>query len=357
MADAYHVLKPRDNPSRLSLVIPLYNESEVTPILRAKMEEFLAGLPCPGEVILVNDGSSDRTLAMLLEWAAVDPRIKVIGLARNFGHQVAATAGLDHASGDAVVLMDADLQDPMDVIHEMLAKYREGYDVVYGQRKRREKESWFKRVTAWGFYRIMRTLVHPNLPVDTGDFRLISRRCLDVLCAMREQHRFLRGMVAWLGFAQTAVQYDRPSRAAGTTKYTLRSMFRLAWTAMTSFSSLPLRGILYAGVAIAMAGLAWGGYSVLRCLVYGDTIRGWASLMTVLCVLGGVVLISNAIVGFYVGQIFEEIKQRPLYIVSSLANLAPNSGEITSAPCGETMVLPIHSHDRTTERPLWRISG
>ncbi|MGO9112921.1 MAG: glycosyltransferase family 2 protein [Thermoguttaceae bacterium] len=340
MPNTYQILKRRGFPQLLSLVIPLYNEHELVPILRAQLDDFLAELPCPVEVVLVNDGSSDRTLDQLMDWAATDTRIKVLGLARNFGHQIAATAGLDSASGDAVVLMDADLQDPLEVVHGMLAKYCEGYDVVYGQRNRRVGETQFKRITAWAFYRLMRAFVHPDLPADTGDFRLLSRRCLDSLQTMRERHRFLRGMVAWVGFAQTAIHYDRAPRAAGTTKYTLRKMLRFAWTAMVSFSSLPLRASFYAGCAIAILGLSWGGYSVMRYVVYGDNLPGWTSQMVVTCLIGAAILVSNAILGSYVGQIFEEIKERPLYIVSSVANFAADSSQLSPRVSSPRPVLP-----------------
>lgn len=332
MSSTYQVLCPRRPPKLLSLVIPLYNEYAVVPILREKIHDFLNELSCPVEVILVNDGSSDRTVELLRDWAAEDSRIKVLGLARNFGHQIAATAGLDHAHGDAVVLMDADLQDPLNVISEMLAKYQQGYDVVYGQRNRREGESCFKRVTAWAFYRLMRAFVHPELPTDTGDFRLLSRRCLDSLCTMRERHRFLRGMVAWVGFAQTAVRYDRASRVAGETKYTLRKMLNLAWTAMVSFSALPLRISFYAGVIAASSGCLWGAYSVARRLLVGDTIPGWTSLMVGNCALGGLILISNAILGAYIGQIFDEMKGRPMYLVASEMNMT--SSEVKQSDDG-----------------------
>lgn len=315
MRSTHHVLRPRPLPALLSLVMPLYNEQEVVPILRARMRQFLAELPCPVELVLVNDGSSDGTLELLLDWAEADARVKVLGLARNFGHQMAATAGLDHARGDAVVLMDADLQDPLEVVHQMLAKYLEGYDVVYGQRNRREGESWLKLFTAWAFYRLMTTFVHPELPQDTGDFRLISRRCLDALQSLREQHRFLRGMVTWVGFAQTAVRFDRPARAAGTTKFTFFKMLRFAWHGISSFSTTPLRVSLFAGVFVALFGLALIVYAVARWLT-GGTEHGWTSQMAVTCLIGAAILISNAILGSYVGQIAEESKRRPLYVVS-----------------------------------------
>jgi polyisoprenyl-phosphate glycosyltransferase len=322
MPSTYHILRPRKLPALLSLVIPLYNEYELVPILRTRMEQFLGELPqhfatgeMAVELILVNDGSSDRTLELLLDWAAADRRIKVLGLARNFGHQMASTAGLDHARGDAIVLMDADLQDPLEVVHQMLAKYTEGYDVVYGQRNRREGETWLKLVTAWGFYRLMTAFVHPDLPPDTGDFRLISRPCLQALQSLREQHRFLRGMVTWVGFAQTAVRFDRPARAAGTTKFTLWKMLRFAWYAISSFSTIPLRVSLFAGVFIALFGLGLVVYAIIRWSA-GGTEHGWTSQMAVTCLIGAAILVSNAILGAYVGQISEEIKRRPLYVVS-----------------------------------------
>jgi dolichol-phosphate mannosyltransferase len=349
MPGVYQILQSRGSPALLSLVIPLYNEHELVPILRARMEQFLSTLSCAVEVVLVNDGSSDRTLDLLMDWAAADSRVRVLALARNFGHQIAATAGLDHAAGDAVVLIDADLQDPLEVIHQMLVKYREGYDVVYGQRLHRAGETCFKRMTAWAFYRLMRALVHPDLPTDTGDFRLISRRCLDALHTMREQHRFLRGMVAWVGFAQTAVRYDRAPRAAGTTKYTLRKMIRFAWTAMMSFSSLPLRVSFYAGTGVAAFGCLWGGYSVMRHFVYGDTVPGWTSLMLLNCLIGGMILISNTILGCYLGQVYEEVKGRPMYIVSSCTE-APSTAHARADVPAERFVLPTGRPSSTMRR-------
>ena len=213
------LLEPRCYPTRLSLVIPVYNEDASIPLLQAAITRFARDVQSQLEVIVVNDGSTDHSLAKLIEWVREDRSITVLHLSRNFGHQSAATAGLDRATGDAVVLIDADLQDPLAVIHDMIAQYQAGYDVVYGQRLRRQGESKFKLVTAWLFYRLMRGLVYDALPVDTGDFRLISRRCLDALKALRETHRFLRGMVAWVGYPQTAVRYERSPRVAGTTKY------------------------------------------------------------------------------------------------------------------------------------------
>jgi polyisoprenyl-phosphate glycosyltransferase len=321
MTTTYYRLTPRPHPRLLSLVIPAYNEQEMLPLLRREVTEFLATFPCEAEVVVVNDGSSDRTLDLLLDWADADRRIKVLGLARNFGHQAAVTAGLDAARGDAVVILDADLQDPLHLIRDMVREYCRGYDVVYGQRMARPGESLFKRVTAWAFYRLMRRLIHEGLPPDTGDFRLISRACLEALSAMRETHRFLRGMVAWVGFPQTAVAFTRQPRAAGQTKYPLRKMIRFAWTGAVSFSPAPLRISLGLGIVVALFGLIWGLYAVVLPLWGGQTVRGWSSTVVLLSLIGGAILFSIGILGEYVGRIFEEIKGRPLYVVAMQVNL------------------------------------
>jgi dolichol-phosphate mannosyltransferase len=312
----------------LSFVIPCYNEQDVVPFLRAELEKFMTTLPCECELVLVNDGSRDKTLFLLDEWARSDKRVKLIGFARNFGHQTAVTAGLDVAKGDAIVIMDADLQDPPHVVHEMLARYREGYDVAYGQRETRAGETAFKKFTAWAFYRLMRKLVHPDLPVDAGDFRLLSSECLSALKSMRETHRFLRGMVAWVGFAQVPVFYKRDARVAGETKYPLRKMLKFAWTAALSFSPLPLRISLVLGFVTALLGFAAGLYALAVAFIHffvpGYTIpysSGWASIMTVNCLVGGAVLMSVGILGEYVARIYDEIKARPLYLVSYRRNL------------------------------------
>jgi glycosyltransferase involved in cell wall biosynthesis len=316
MTDRTYVLTPRPLPALLSLVIPMYNEEEAIPLLRKRVAEAIAHVGSAVEVIVVDDGSTDRTLSLLLEWAKEVAGVKVLGLARNFGHQFAATAGLDYARGDAVVLMDADLQDPPEIIGEMVGKYCQGYDVIYGQRNLRQGETAFKRVTAWVFYRAMRGLVHKDLPPDTGDFRLMSRACLDALKGMRETHRFLRGMVAWVGFAQTAVRFDRPPRVAGRSKYPPRKMLRFAWNAVLSFSPLPLRISLVAGLLSAAVGLGLMVYAIVAKVIWQNTTPGWTSEVVAVTFIGGMVLVSNGILGEYVGRIFEEIKGRPLYVVS-----------------------------------------
>jgi len=321
MQKTCHRLKPRGPLTLLSLVIPIYNEEEMLPILRAAMTRFLDELPCPGQLVLVNDGSADGSIHLLAEWASEDTRVKVIGLARNFGHQIAVTAGLDYALGDAVVVLDADLQDPPEVIHEMVAEYRKGYDVVLGVRIARAGESTFKRFTAWAFYRLMRLLVHEDLPADAGDFRLISRRCLDALRSMRETHRFLRGMGAWVGFPQTAVRYQRRARAAGETKYPLHKMLKLAWTAALSFSPAPLRISFLLGVLLFVVGITQAGNAIVRAAFGMPMVPGWASLMVVICLVGGGILVSIGVLGEYIARIFEEVKGRPLYLVSDTMNL------------------------------------
>ena len=320
MPQTYHRLTPRDYPALLSIVIPVWDEQEAVPFLRLRMSGFLDELPCPAELVVVNDGSADATLDLLLDWAAADRRVKVVSLARQFGHQAASTAGLDHASGDAVVLMDADLQDPPEVILDMLAEYCRGYDVVYGRRVSRQGENRFKRATAWIFYRLMRGLIYRDLPVDVGDFRLISRRCLDAVIAMRETHRFLRGMVAWVGFAQTAVAYVRQPRVKGETKYPLWKMLRFAWTAAISFSPTPLRVSFGLGVLLGLVGISQAVKAVVRVMLGLYNVPGWTSLMVVICLIGSAILISIGILGEYIGRIFEEIKGRPLYVVASAAN-------------------------------------
>jgi polyisoprenyl-phosphate glycosyltransferase len=318
-----HLLVPRPYPAKLSLVVPVFNEEDVIPLLRAELKEFAAGIRCPLEVVVVNDGSTDRTITLLAEWAQADNTLKVLHLSRNFGHQIAATAGLDFASGDAVVLIDADLQDPPGAVHQMIERYCEGYDVIYGQRVSRDGESAFKRFSAWLFYRLMRLFVYQDLPVDTGDFRLVSRPCLNALIQLREQHRFLRGMVAWVGFPQIAVPYQRRERAAGATKYPVSRMLRLAWTAATSFSILPLRFSLLLGVFVALLGME-EFVRALYARFMGQYVPGWTSLMVVTCAIGSALLIGFGILGEYVGKLYEQAKDRPLYIVARTFNVPPS---------------------------------
>jgi dolichol-phosphate mannosyltransferase len=294
----------------------MYNESAVISAFRDAVNSCLHEIHCAVEIVAVNDGSSDKTLERLVEWSASDARVRVVHLSRNFGHQIAATAGLDHAAGEVIVLIDADLQDPLTVIHQMIDKYCAGYEVVYGRRRSRAGETVWKRLTAWVFYRMMRTLVYRDMPMDTGDFRLISRECLDALNTMRETHRFLRGMVAWLGYPQIAVEYDRNPRAAGQTKYTLIKMLAFAWTAATSFSAAPLRFSILSAAILGLFGVEEGVRAVAAAVFRWYTVPGWTSLMVAMSLIGSATLLSIGIVGEYLARLYEQSKDRPLYLVA-----------------------------------------
>lgn len=333
---AGQLLSARPYPGLLSLVIPMYNEGSVVPHLREALEEFMGELRGETEVILVNDGSRDSTLEQIVAWAYDDQRIKVVNLSRNFGHQSASTAGMDYASGDAVVLLDADLQDPLPVVHQMIERYCEGYDVVYGQRAARQGESGFKRFTAWIFYRLMRGLVYKDLPVDAGDFRLISRQCLEGLRQMRETHRFLRGMVAWVGYPQIGVSYERAARVAGETKYPLKKMLKFAWTAATSFSTLPLKASIWLGIIATLIGFEEAARASMARIFHWYAVPGWASLTVLVSFLGGATLICIGLVGEYIGMIYEQSKNRPLYLVSQTVNLGTATQENTTHRAAET---------------------
>lgn len=304
---------PASHPT-VSLVVPVFNEQ---PILRLLHRRVVAALERTGEtfeLVLVDDGSRDGSWDEMRAIAEADARVVLVRLSRNFGHQLAITAGVDAARGDAVVLMDADLQDPPEVVVEMIARWREGYDVVYGRRTARRGESAFKRGTAALFYRIIRRLTAIEIPADTGDFRLMSRRVVEVLKEFRERNRFLRGMVAWIGYRQTAVDYERAERAAGETKYPLRKMIRFAADAIVSFSYAPLRIATGLGLVVSTLSFAYAVYAVLARIFEWDVVQGWASLMVAVVFLGGVQLVSLGIIGEYIGRIYDEVKRRPLYV-------------------------------------------
>lgn len=309
---------------KLSIVIPVFNEEQTIPELHRRLEAFLAQLPVVGsawEVVFVDDGSKDRSAALLSELGEKEPRYRVLGFSRNFGHQIAITAGLDHAEGDAVVVMDADLQDPPEVVAAMLERSHEGFDVVYGVRRKREGETFFKRATAAAFYRLIRAMTGVAIPVDAGDFRLMRRPVVLTMRALREQHRFVRGMVAWVGFRQTAVLYDREGRFAGETKYPLRKMVRFAIDGITSFSVVPLRIATWLGVVGGVLAVVVGlTIIVLKIVVPGVSLPGWTGIMVALAFGFSAQLLMTGILGEYVGRIYEEIKRRPLYIVAREAN-------------------------------------
>jgi dolichol-phosphate mannosyltransferase len=272
------------------------------------------------EAILVDDGSRDHTYEVMLEGAREEPRLRLIRLSRNFGHQIALTAGVDLAAGDAVIVLDADLQDPPEVILELAARWREGYDVVYAQRDVREGETRFKRAAASWFYRAFNRISEVQVPVDVGDFRLVDRRALDVFNQMRESSRFVRGMFAWIGLRQTGVVYVRHERFAGETKYPLRKMLRFAATGVVSFSSAPLRAALNLGFFVSFVAFALGIWSLIVKLGGFYNVPGWTSIVVVTAFIGGIQLILLGVIGEYIGDIHAEVKHRPLYVVSELEN-------------------------------------
>lgn len=305
----------------LSFVLPIFNEEEVIPELHARLQEFLAKLGMSSEIVFVNDGSKDRSMELLRSLAKGEPRYRILSFARNFGHQTAITAGIDYARGAAVVVMDADLQDPPEVVLEMVAKWREGFDVVYGKRRKREGETFFKLLTAKAFYRVFAALIPIEVPLDTGDFRLMSRRVVIALRALRESHRFVRGMVAWIGFKQTAVHYDRPGRFAGETKYPLRKMLKFALDGITSFSIQPLRFATYLGVFISVLSVGTAIWAIVAHFVLRATVPGWTAQVVLITLLAAVQLLMIGILGEYIGRIYEQAKGRPLYVVGDKVNL------------------------------------
>jgi dolichol-phosphate mannosyltransferase len=299
----------------LSIVVPVFNEAPVLAELHRRLSTLLQEAKVSYELVLVDDGSSDGSWEMMQTLRSTDPNVHLVQLSRNFGHQVAVTAGIDAACGEAVAIMDADLQDPPEVLLEMLARYREGYDVVYGRRTRRAGETIFKRASASLFYRFIRALTAVDIPADTGDFRLMSRRAVEGLKQARERHRFLRGMVAWLGFRQIAVPYARAARHAGSTKYPLRKMVAFALDAVVSFSIAPLRLATGLGLIVSLSSFGYAAYAVYVKVGLGVALPGWTSLMVAVVFLGGVQLLCIGILGEYLGRIYDEVKQRPLYLL------------------------------------------
>jgi glycosyltransferase involved in cell wall biosynthesis len=301
---------------RYSIVAPCYNEEKSLPELYRRIKEVMTQTGETWELVLVNDGSADRTAELMRELHTADARVHYVDFARNFGHQIAVTAGMDYAQGDAVVLIDADLQDPPELILEMLEKWKEGYQVVYAVRSERKGESWFKLVTAKAFYRLIFRITDVDIPLDTGDFRLMDRKVVEAMKLMREKHRFIRGMTSWVGFKQTGVSYVRQERFAGATKYPFRKMFKFAMNAITGFSYLPLQLATYLGFIIAgLSGL--GAIGVVMARLFGNqAFFGQATTLVMVLFLGGVQLISLGIIGEYLGRIYDEVKDRPMYVVN-----------------------------------------
>ncbi len=316
----YSVEQAAAEDVRFSIILPIYNEEQVLLLLARRLDQLLDEIDEPTEIIFVDDGSSDRSATFLEAKASADHRYRYIGLSRNFGHQIAITAGMDAARGDAIIVMDADLQDPPEVVLEMIGRWREGYDIVYARRKKREGETVFKKATAALFYRLLNKLSNVDIPQDVGDFRLVDRKVMDAFRAMPEQDRFVRGMFAWLGFRETFVDFVRAPRAGGETKYPFWKMIRLAVNGIVGFSDVPLRLAIWMGLAVSgLAGL-YGAYVSLLWLSGASTlVSGWTSTMVIVSFLTGMNMLMTGIIGLYIGRIHKEVKGRPLYVVAERA--------------------------------------
>jgi len=318
---------------RLSVAVPVYNEEETLPLLLARLGAVLDALPGgPHEMVFVNDGSRDATLELLRAAAAADPRVRAVSLSRNFGHQQAITAALDHATGDAVLVMDADLQDTPESIPEFVGLHLQGYDVVYAQRVARKEAAW-KRAAYYGFYRLAARLSTVPLPLDAGDFGLMSRRVVDLLRAMPERHRYLRGMRAWAGFRQVGVPVERAERGAGESKYGLRRLMGLAFDGIFAFSVVPLRAAAAAGVLAMLLSTLFAIYSLVAKLFLGHSPQGFTALILVITFLSGVQLLFLGVIGEYLGRVYEEVKQRPSYVIGEvLGGAAPTPSPVPVDP-------------------------
>lgn len=326
----------------LSVVVPVFNEEEALPHLLRELTPVLESLGVTWEILFVDDGSTDGTARLLQAAAERQPQIKVLRFGRNFGHQAAITAGLDFARGQAVVVMDADLQDPPSLLPQMLALFREGYDVVSPQRIKRDADTAFKRLSARWFYALMRSAVDPRLADNVSDFRLYSRHAVMAIRQFREQHRFLRGMVAWLGLREAFIPFERPARVAGETKFPVWKMLRFAWTAISGFSALPLKASLYAGSLLVLCGLLYGVYVVFESLVLRTTVPGWSSLVCIQLIFNGATLAAVGLMGDYIARIYDELKGRPLYVVADAIGL-PHAPALPPRAC------VVHTHPGLAE--------
>jgi glycosyltransferase involved in cell wall biosynthesis len=315
-----------------SIVVPILDEAECLPELVKRLDELMDQLEGPAEVLLVDDGSRDESYGLMLEACYRDARFKAIRLSRNFGHQVAITAGLDRAAGKAVVVMDADLQDPPEVVLEMVARWEAGYEVVHAVREQREGESALKRATAALFYRILRKLTDVDVPADAGDFRLVDRKALEAFKQMRENNRYVRGMFGWIGFKQCAVEYVRPPRFAGKSKYPFRKMMRFALDGIIGFSSIPLRIALQIGFMLSALSIAAGVAAIVLKLTGTFEVPGWTSLVVAITFIGGVQLLTLGVMGEYVSRIQDEVRARPLYFVRDAQGFSSPTPERSSVP-------------------------
>ena len=306
-------------PNLISIVVPAYNEADGISEFNTRLANVRVKLAERSEVIYVNDGSRDNTLAILRSLRERDPTISIVNLSRNFGKEIAITAGLDHSRGDAAIVIDADLQDPPELIPILIERWRQDEaDVVFARRSSRAGESWFKKATAFAFYRVINAVSRQTVPVDAGDFRLLSRRAVDAVTMLRERHRFMKGLFAWIGYRQVAVPYKREQRAAGATKWNYWQLWNFSLEGITSFTIAPLRVATYIGLLTALAAVLYGAFIIGRTLLLGNPVPGYPSLLVFILFLGGIQLISLGIIGEYIGRIFNEAKQRPLYLVDAI---------------------------------------
>ncbi|MBE2976705.1 MULTISPECIES: glycosyltransferase family 2 protein [Priestia] len=300
---------------KYSIVVPVYNEEEVIHETYRRLTEVMRSTKEAYELLFVNDGSRDRTAEIIKEYSEQDPAVVLLDFARNFGHQIAITAGMDYARGEAVVVIDADLQDPPELILEMIEKWKQGFDVVYAKRTKRKGETYFKKQTAAMFYRFLRAMTDIDIPLDTGDFRLLDRKVCNQMNSIQEKNRFVRGLVSWVGFKQIAVEYERDERLAGESKYPLKKMLKLSMDGITSFSYKPLKLASYAGVTLSGIGFIYLLVVLYLKLFTDSTITGWSSLIVIQLFFSGIILIILGMIGEYIGRIYDETKNRPLYIV------------------------------------------
>lgn len=305
-----------------SVIVPMYNEEEVIVHTYRRLKAVMDTTDKPYELIFVNDGSKDRTVQIMKALGEEDPNVRLIDFSRNFGHQIAISAGMDYAEGDAIVVIDADLQDPPEVILKMIDKWKEGYEVVYGRRLKRKGETLFKKLTALAFYRLLKSMTSVDIPLDTGDFRLIDRKVCDVLRGLKEKNRFVRGLISWIGFRQTSVEYVREERFAGETKYPLKKMISFALDGITSFSYKPLKIASYLGFALSIGGFLYLLVVLYQRLFTDTTETGWTTIVALNLLFNGIILILLGVIGEYIGRIYDESKNRPLYIVREVTGHA-----------------------------------
>lgn len=340
--DVHEFGRPVSSPSGelLSVVVPAYNEAQVLPELHKRLCEVLDALPLDNEIVYVNDGSTDDTLSVMRALREADPRVGILDLSRNFGKEIALSAGLDHARGDAVVVIDADLQDPPELIPELLLHWREGHEVVYATRIAREGETVFKKATARMFYRFVQKMGRVSIPENTGDYRLLSRRAVDSLKELREHHRFMKGLFSWIGYSQKSVPYRREPRFAGKTKWNYWKLWNFAIEGITSFTTTPLKLATYLGLATALGAFVYGSYFFIRTLLLGNPVPGYPSLLIIILFMGGIQLVAIGIIGEYLGRMFNETKNRPLYF---LKNRELSDRARSRLPAGKAGSPPRHA--------------